>query len=56
MLSEKVCVEPYPYLKVGRRVRVHSGHMAGLEGILTSKKDRLRVVLAVDLIQLPDGC
>ncbi len=51
MLSEKACVEPYPYLKVGRRVRVHSGPMAGLEGILTSKKDRLRVVLAVDLIQ-----
>lgn len=51
MLNGNAYVEPHPYLRVGRRVRVHSGPMAGLEGILTSKKGRLRIVLAVDLIR-----
>ena len=50
MLNGNVCVEPYPYLKVGRRVRVHSGPLAGVEGILAGKKGRLRVVLSIDLI------
>ncbi|MGE5205050.1 MAG: transcription termination/antitermination protein NusG [Chlamydiota bacterium] len=46
-----VCVEPYPYLKLGRRVRVHSGPLAGIEGFLADRKGRLRVVLSLDLIQ-----
>lgn len=50
-LREGVCVEPYPYLKVGRRVRVHSGPLAGIEGFLAGRKGRLRVVLSLDLIQ-----
>jgi transcription antitermination factor NusG len=50
-LREGVCVEPYPYLKVGRRVRVHSGPLAGMEGFLAGRKGRLRVVLSLDLIQ-----
>jgi len=43
-------LEPHPFLSVGRRVRVRSGPMAGLEGILIRRKDRLRVVLSIDLI------
>ena len=42
---------PHPYLKVGRRIRVASGPMAGTEGILVRRKDALRVVVSVDLIQ-----
>jgi transcription antitermination factor NusG len=42
--------EPHPYLKVGRRVRVKSGPLAGTEGILQRKKDRFRLVLSLDLI------
>ncbi len=49
-LSGNLCVEPHPYLKVGRRVRIRSGSLAGLEGILVRKKDRLRVVVSLDLI------
>lgn len=49
-LSNKVIAEPYPYLKVGDRVRIKSGSLAGLEGILLRKKDTLRVVISVDLI------
>jgi transcription termination/antitermination protein NusG len=43
-------MEPHPYLSVGRRVRVHSGPVAGLEGILVRRKDRFRVVLSIELI------
>ncbi|MGI9101561.1 MAG: transcription termination/antitermination protein NusG [Terriglobales bacterium] len=49
-LSEGLRAEPHPYLKVGRRVRVRSGPLAGMEGILTRKKDRFRLVLSLDLI------
>ena len=50
-LAGNVCVQPHPFLKVGRRVRVHSGPMTGMEGILVRKKDKFRVVLSIELIQ-----
>ena len=43
-------VEPHPYLKVGERVRVKAGMMAGVEGILLRKKNEFRVVLTLDAI------
>jgi len=44
-------VDPYPYAKVGGRVRIRSGPLAGLEGIVVRKDDKLRVVLSLDLIR-----
>ena len=44
-------IEPHPFLAIGRRVRVHSGAMSGIEGILLRKKDKLRVVITIELIQ-----
>lgn len=43
--------EPHPYLKVGRRVRVRNGPLAGLEGILIRRKDCFRLVLSIELIK-----
>ena len=43
--------EAHPYLKSGDRVRVISGAIAGVEGVLTRVKNRYRVVLSVDLLQ-----
>ena len=43
-------VEPHPYLKLGRRVRVRSGPLAGTEGILVRKREKFRVVVSIDLI------
>lgn len=43
-------IEPHPYLTVGERVRIKSGVMAGIEGILVRKKNDLRVVLTLDTI------
>ena len=49
-LSGSGCIEPHPYLRVGRRVRVFAGPMQGLEGIIVRRKDRCRVVFSLDLI------
>src|SRR5579863_9638977 len=43
-------VEPHPYLRVGRRVRVCGGPMEGLEGIIVRRKDHCRLVFSLDLI------
>jgi transcription antitermination factor NusG len=37
-------------LKVGRRVRVVSGPLTGLEGIIVRKKNHLRFVISLNLI------
>jgi len=50
-LSREVKVEPHPYIRRGRRVRVRSGPMQGLEGIVVRRKDCCRVVFSIDLIQ-----
>ena len=43
-------IEPHPYLTVGERVRIKTGVMAGIEGILVRKKTEFRVVLSLDTI------
>jgi len=49
-LASQLRAEPHPYLKVGRRVRVVSGPLAGLEGTIARKKKQLRFVISLDLI------
>jgi transcription elongation factor/antiterminator RfaH len=46
---------PWPYLEVGERVKIHSGKLAGLEGILVNFKGKHRVVLSVSLLQRSVG-
>ena len=48
--SQGLKAEPYPYLTVGKRVRIHAGPLQGLEGVLVRKKSSFRVVVSVDLI------
>jgi transcription antitermination factor NusG len=43
-------IEPHPYLTSGARVRIRSGAMAGMEGILLRKKNDFRVVLTLEMI------
>jgi len=50
-LSVSQRIEPHPYLRTGRRVRVRSGPMQGWEGIIVRRKDRCRIVFSVDLLQ-----
>ena len=49
-LHNEVFAEPCPYLRVGRKVRVVRGPMAGAEGILARKKDKYRVVISVEVL------
>lgn len=50
-LSGTPGIEPHPYLRAGRRVRVRRGSMQGLEGTVIRRKGRCRVVFSIDLIQ-----
>jgi transcription antitermination factor NusG len=49
-LAWQLKAQPHPYLTVGRRVRIKSGPLSGLEGILVRKKGNFRVILSIDLI------
>ena len=41
---------PHPFLKEGDRVRLRSGPLAGIEGILQKRKDGYRLVLSIELL------
>jgi len=51
VLAGSLRAEPHPFLKCGDRVRVKSGPLEGLEGILVSKKNLFRLILSVELLQ-----
>lgn len=42
---------PYPFLKIGQRVRIHGGALEGLEGILVSRNGNHTLVISVDALQ-----
>jgi transcription antitermination factor NusG len=43
-------IEPHPYLRVGRRVRVKHGPFAGWEGTLVEKHNSRRLVITIEQI------
>jgi transcription antitermination factor NusG len=50
LLLTKVPLTPFPFLKIGQRVRVRGGALDGLEGILVTNGHR-RLVISVESIQ-----
>ena len=42
---------PWPYLTVGQRVRLRTGALKGVEGILANADGRVRVVVNIELLQ-----
>jgi transcription antitermination factor NusG len=46
-----IAAQPWPFLEIGERVRIHTGKLSGLEGILVNFKGNHRVVLSVALLQ-----
>lgn len=42
--------EPWPYLKVGERLRLDRGPLAGVEGLLVEIRNSYRLVLSVSLL------
>ena len=51
LASSQLPSSPYPFLKIGERVRVCSGSLNGLEGILVSRDGDSSLVISVDAIQ-----
>jgi len=49
-LASGIRAEPYPFLTVGRRVRVKAGPLEGLQGFVVRRKNRLRLIISLDLI------
>jgi transcription antitermination factor NusG len=43
--------EPYPFLAVGKMVRIKSGPLAGFHGKILRRKSKMRLVVSVELIQ-----
>jgi len=50
-LASGIRAQPHPFLTVGRNVRVKGGPLAGIVGILLRRKNAMRVVLSLKLIQ-----
>ncbi len=50
-VENKVEIDPYPYLKEGQRVRIKSGALQGVTGILKSKEKKHYLILAIDILQ-----
>jgi transcription antitermination factor NusG len=51
LVASGLPVGPWPFLRVGERVRVEAGPLSGVEGILTQVKDAWRVVVSIELLQ-----
>ena len=51
ILSSTVHCTPFPFLRVGQRVRIRGGCLDGVEGILVSKGSDRNVVVSVDLVR-----
>ncbi len=50
LVESPLKVEPHPFLKCGDRVRIKSGPLEGIEGILVRKTRGYRLVLSVELL------
>jgi transcription antitermination factor NusG len=50
ILASRLAVESHPYMKCGDRVRVKSGPLMGLEGILARKKGVAHLVISLEML------
>jgi len=49
--STGIHTQPYPYLEIGRKVRIKAGPFEGLQGILVRRKGKFRVVFSLQIIR-----
>jgi transcription antitermination factor NusG len=50
-VESRLHVEPHPFLEVGERVRIKSGPLIGIEGIIMRRKGGLRLILSAALLE-----
>jgi len=51
LVEERLPWHAHPFLKIGQRVRVRSGALQGVEGILVSRSGESTLVISLDAIQ-----
>jgi transcription antitermination factor NusG len=51
LLANELPFTAYPFLKIGQRVRVKNGALAGIEGVLVGRSGERMLVISVDVIQ-----
>ena len=51
ILRSGVGIDSYPYLEEGTRVRIRSGSLKGVEGVLVAKNEDMSLVISLELIQ-----
>ncbi|HSZ18924.1 MAG TPA: UpxY family transcription antiterminator [Candidatus Acidoferrum sp.] len=61
MVDSTLRVKPHPFISSGDRVRIKAGPLTGLEGIVSRKRDALRLVLSIEILGQSaaveiDGC
>jgi transcription antitermination factor NusG len=44
-------LSPHPFLRIGERVRIEKGSLAGLEGLIADVRRRDRLIVSVSLLQ-----
>jgi transcription antitermination factor NusG len=50
-VSGQMSVEPYRFLTTGRKVRISSGALEGLEGVVVKRKGSIRFIISIQAIQ-----
>jgi transcription antitermination factor NusG len=50
-VAESAACSPHPFLRLGQRVRLLSGPLADIEGILVGTRPNQRLVVSVELLQ-----
>jgi transcription antitermination factor NusG len=51
IVSSGLPFHPHPFLKAGQRVRMQSGPLADVEGIIVAQRGSNRLIVSVDLLQ-----
>ena len=50
IIASGVTLDPYPYLQEGQKIRIKSGPLAGIEGLLVEKAGQHKLILSVDIL------
>lgn len=51
IIANRIPTTPHEFLRVGQRIRIRSGVLDGIEGILSAVRNERELVVSVDLIQ-----
>ena len=50
IIASGLAAQPWPFIRVGQRVRIRAGSLAGVEGVYTASRKHHRLVVTVELL------